>query len=222
MEISLLDKLALQYKVTHMSSHWAEQNLAVIRTLMERSTVYRRALAPLMIAAGLVGIAASTGACFMKIEATPAFVAYWGAVAVVAQFVCLVLVRRQALKSEEPFWSAPTKRVVQAVLPGYFVGAAAAGMAVAGGDAGPWLLPPVWAAAYGCALHAAGFFMPRGMKLFGWMTILCGGVLLAGMTAYPRFANAEIAHYSMGAVFGVLHLLYGIYLRFTEKENTEA
>ena len=39
-----------------MDNHWAVENLQTIRTLMERSAVYRRALAPIMIFVGTVGI----------------------------------------------------------------------------------------------------------------------------------------------------------------------
>jgi len=41
-----------------MRIDWAEENLIVIRTLMERSAVYRRALAPVMGLVGATGIAA--------------------------------------------------------------------------------------------------------------------------------------------------------------------
>ena len=36
----------------------------------------------------------------------------------------------------------------------------------------------MWLLFYGCALHAAGFFMPRGMKWFGWIYIglACGAL----------------------------------------------
>ena len=42
-----------------MKPDWAEENLQTIRTLMERSAVYRRALAPIMLFAGAVGAAAA-------------------------------------------------------------------------------------------------------------------------------------------------------------------
>lgn len=199
-----------------MSIHWAEENLDVIRTLMERSTLYRRALAPLMIAAGLAGIGASTLTCFVKIEGATAFTSFWLVVAAVAQGICLVLVRRQALKSEEAFWSAPTRRVAQAVFPGFFVGAAASVIVVREVSPEIWKLPLIWAAAYGCAIHAAGFFMPRGMKLFGWLMIFLSLGLFVGIGEVVESPTSETAHYLMGSLFGVLHLVYGIYLRFTE------
>ena len=39
-----------------MKPKWAEENLQTIRTLMERSAVYRRALAPIMLFAGALGV----------------------------------------------------------------------------------------------------------------------------------------------------------------------
>ena len=74
---------------------------------------------------------------------------------------------------------------------------------------------------YGCALHAAGFFMPRGMKWFGWLFIgmACVALLLLAIVQ-PEF---EInAHWLMGFFFGVLHLAYGAYLYLTEKGKNAA
>jgi hypothetical protein len=214
--LDTLDKLTLQCKVNAMSNHWAEENLDVIRTLMERSAIYRRALAPLMIAAGLVGVGASTLTCFVKIEGLVPFAVYWLVVAALAQGICLLLVRRQALKSEEEFWSAPTRRVARAALPGFFVGAAASLLVVRAGADEVWELPLIWSAAYGCGIHAAGFFMPRGMKLFGWLMILLSLGLFLGLGEIVESPTTETAHYLMGGLFGVLHLVYGVYLRFTE------
>ena len=42
-----------------MESNWAAEHLQVIRTLMERSAVYRRALAPVMIFNGCLGCIAA-------------------------------------------------------------------------------------------------------------------------------------------------------------------
>ena len=49
----------LCYKV-RMEANWATDHLQVIRTLMERSALYRRALAPIMLTCGVIGIAAAT------------------------------------------------------------------------------------------------------------------------------------------------------------------
>ena len=76
---------------------------------------------------------------------------------------------------------------------------------------------------YGCAVHAAGFFMPRGMKLFAWILILlslCGSAILAVFE--PAVEGPRLAHAVMGFVFGALHLAYGVYLYATERRGATA
>jgi hypothetical protein len=80
-----------------------------------------------------------------------------------------------------------------------------------------WWLPPVWMVFYGCALHAAGFFMPRGMKLFGWLFIVAGCALAVILSSLDAVPPLRLAHWAMGGLFGGMHLAYGIYLYLTEK-----
>ena len=213
-----------------METHWATEHLQVIRTLMERSAVYRRALAPIMVLAGVIGIAGALGGWLVKIESPRAFVVYWLIIGLVALLGALVLVRREALKEAEPFWSPPMRRVTQALLPPL-----AAGLMLTlivlfqtgnaehlGSELALEHLPPVWIVLYGCALHAAGFFMPRGMKMFGWAFVLGGcGLIALGIPGWLRPVHLY-AHGVMGLFFGVLHLAYGVYLYFTEKRKNVA
>ena len=55
---------------------------------------------------------------------------------------------------------------------------------------------------YGCAVHAAGFFMPRGMKLFGWLIIGVTGVALLAVAWVVPTPSARLDHAFMGALFG--------------------
>ncbi len=194
-----------------MQSEWAAENLQVIRTLMERSAVYRRALAPVMGAIGLTGLVAGVVAVKMNVNTGVGFAAFWMAVAVVCLTEAFLLVRRQALADAELFWSPPTRRVAQALFPALFCGTAAglACMWFHPNDA--WLLPSAWMALYGCAMHAAGYFMPRGFKLFGWGFIVAG---CAWMTAATT--SLAVASWAMGIFFGGAHAAYGLYLHFTE------
>ena len=187
---------------------------------MERSALYRRALAPIMIVIGSIGLAAAVVPRFVRIESDRTFSFFWLCVSLVALIAALLLVRRQALKEAEPFWSPPTRRVVQALLPAFFVGfVAGTACALISGASTAWLVAVTWIVAYGCALHAAGFFMQRGIKLFGWVFILGGAALLLAGVAWPQVGTIGMAHYLMGTFFGVLHLGYGIYLYFTEKQR---
>src|SRR5471032_2529452 len=100
-----------------MNPNWAEENLQTIRTLMERSAVYRRALAPIMIFVGTIGIAGGLIGCLLEILTDNGFIWLWMGVAIISTIGALLLIRRQALKDSELFWSPPTRRIVQAVLP---------------------------------------------------------------------------------------------------------
>lgn len=210
-----------------MQSDWATENLQVIRTLMERSALYRRALAPTTLVAGLLGTLGALGGFKWAIGSGVQFCGYWLGVAAFTVAACFLVVRRQALQAGEPFWSPPMRRVVQAMSPALVFGLVL-GLAVilSGADEGFVLfLVFIWIGLYGNALHAAGFFMPRGIRFFGWVVIAVSSVALIGLVLLePDEAGLEleVANGLMGAVFGLLHLAYGVYLLATEKRRPAA
>ncbi len=207
-----------------MQTDWATENLQIIRSLMERSAVYRRALAPVMAAIGMTGILAAVAGAFLHFATARAFVAFWlttGAICVVEAFL---LTRRQALRDAEAFWSPPARRVARALSPALFAGLVA-GIPFLAYNTPPtqtvWPLAPAWMILYGCGLHSAGFFMPRGVKLFAWAFVLCGSALgFAGLSLGGRLSLPD-ANWAMGALFGGTHWAYGIYLYFTEKRRND-
>jgi hypothetical protein len=209
-----------------MESNWATENLQVIRTLMERSAVYRRALGPVMIFTGCMGTAASLIALWRGIDSGQGFVRFWVATGFLTIIGVLLLIRRQALKDVEPFWSPPTRRIAQAITPPLLVGLAAATpfLVFQWRDSSlTWWLVPFWFGLYGCALSSAGFFMQRGMKIFGWCFVAFGcGIFVIGTCLPQLVPPLKQAHVLMGGAFGGLHLLYGIYLYFTEKRKNAA
>jgi hypothetical protein len=208
-----------------MENNWASENLQTIRTLMERSALYRRALAPIMTVTGFIGLIACGVSHFAKIETNFAFAVFWMSTSVVAFVTALILVRRQALQESEPFWSLPTRRVWGALFPNFFVGVIVSFLFIIP-ELVPantsWVLPPAWMLFYGCGLYAAGFFMQRSIKWFGWIFILCGLALLFLLFFIAGLRSTEIAHGVMGLFFGALHLAFGIYLFFTERKKNEA
>lgn len=213
-----------------MEPRSAAEHLQVIRTLMERSALYRRALAPIMMFVGGVGLIAAVLSWGLHIGTAAAFIGYWYVVGAAALTGAFLLVRRQAWQQAEPFWSSPTRRVALAMIPpltgGCLLGLLAMVVQFRGGDE-PELsqrvvlisLPAVWVVLYGCALHAAGFYTTRGMRLFGWVLIVVGcGALLALRCPDPA---AILGNTIMGFSFGGLHLAYGVYLYFTEQRGNE-
>lgn len=204
-----------------MDQHVAAEHLQVIRTLMERSALYRRTLAPVMLWAGSVGCAAALGGLALAVEAPPVFAAWWLGTAVIAVAGAFVIARRQAVNDAEPFFSPPALRVMQALAPPLASGLLLSLWLVgAGGADARRLFVLANALLYGCAVHAAGFFMPRGMKLFGWLIIgaACLGVVLRPVAGAA--ASARPDHALMGGLFGLAHLGYAVYLYAThERKN---
>jgi len=204
-----------------MESNWASEHLQTIRTLMERSAIYRRALAPIMLSAGLIGIAATAVPFLSPIRSNRAFAMFWMAVAVLAILTAFILVRRQALRDQEPFWSLPMRRVTEAMVPPLVAGFAI-GLLLLAADhlLGPaaWYTSAAWVVLYGCALNAAGFFTPRGIRLFGRLIVFIGSGLILLTPVLPGDATFA-AHCVMGIIFGISHVAYGIYLYFTERQR---
>lgn len=210
-----------------MNDHWASENLQTIRMLMERSAIYRRALAPVMTVTGAIGMVAALAGWKANISAPGAFILYWLGVAVIALIAGTVLIRRQALQQSEIFWSPPMRRVSQAMFPALFaglsIGLLAAFSSRGAGDAPQYTfnigVPLAWVILYGCAIHAAGFFMPRGIRLFGWVLVLlgCGGFVVGQPETSP--GRVDLGYAVMGVVFGLFHVVYGLYLFATEKRS---
>ncbi len=189
---------------------------------MERTAIYRRALAPMMLAAGVLGVVAAAVGWSVPLDGAWGFFALWIGTAVVVVGISSALIRREAIGAAEPFWTPPTRRVAQAVLPVVVAGGAVTVLFLRSGSGdGRWIaitVPPVWMLCHGLGLHAAGFFMPRGIRWLGWAFVLLGGILVLTGPALPTdLASIRGAHLVMGATFGLGHLAYGLYLRATEK-----
>ncbi len=201
-----------------MNANWPEENLKIIRNLMEHAALYRRALAPVAITVGVLGLAAAAFAQAVGWTEPNRFAAFWMGVAGISMLLALLLIRRQALKGGEEFWSPPTRRVAQAMAP---MLAAGLGLGLLELLRTPMerdgiRLAAIWMILYGGALHSAGFFMQRGLRLFGWLFvvigIICLGILEFGETSWLVDTQS---HWLMGWAFGINNLAYGLYLKLT-------
>lgn len=208
-----------------VNANWAEDNLNTIRCLMEQASVYRRAMAPVAFVVGTLGLVAAGLANAIDRTGPSHFAGYWLVVAVVSAIPALLLIRRQALKSRENFWSPPTRRMAQAMIPLLTAGLALGVLETLNPpDARDSIrLAALWLILYGGALHAAGFFMRRGIKLLGWFYVVVGCLclILRGTELMP-FLNENTAHWFMGIGFGGINVAYGFYLKLTvEPLDTE-
>ena len=199
--------------------------------------VYRRALAPIMTYTGVVGLLAASLAQWQRILGPEKFAIFWLCVGLVSLGGAFLLVRRQAIADKDQLWSPPTRRVFQSAAPffcvGVFLGVSEIFWSTAANNplyqSDPQhpitRLTAFWLMCYGGAMHAMGFFMKRGIKLFGWVLILIGMSLYIAKNL-PFFVDRlpgptpdQYGHLLMGMLFGGTHLAYGVYLYFTEEPS---
>lgn len=206
-----------------METNWAAENLQTIRTLMERSALYRRTLAPIMLFAGVTGCAAAAVGILWPVESLRAFAGFWLGTACFVVAGAFLITRRQALKDHEPIWSSPTRRVANALFLPLTAGFLFSIVLIALNPGHlRWLFIFPNALLYGCALHAAGFFMLRGVRLFAWLIILLSMAALLIVPKLQTDPDYRLDHLLMGGLFGALHLFYGGYLLLTEKRGNES
>ena len=187
---------------------------------MEQASVYRRAMAPVAIVVGLIGLAATGLAQTVDWAGPGRFAGYWLGVAFVAAMVALLLIRQQALSSKEDFWSPPTRHVAQALIPLLTAGLGLGLLEILNQpDARDSIrLTALWIILYGGALHAAGFFMRRGIRLLGWIFVIIGSLCLCfHELEQTTWLNGKHAHLLMGWAFGANNLMYGLYLKLTSE-----
>ncbi len=206
----------------------AAAQLEAIRTLMERAALYRRALAPITLAVGALGLAAGGAGLGLHLDGVRSFAYLWGGTAVAALGAAFLIARRQSLQAAEPFWTPPTRRIFHALGPALVLGAALIGAVVTAEPGLPaatlatWLAV-AWVGIYGLGLNAAGFFMPRGIRWFGIGFALVAAVLTLVISLLPQLPRGVAeAHGLMTVTFGLGHLAYGLYLRATERSQSPA
>lgn len=205
-----------------MEANRATENLQTIRTLMERSALYRRALAPIMLLAGAIGVVTAAVGLLANLDSARAFLLLWLGAAAVAVVGAFLLARRQAISDKEAFWSGPTKRVTQALSLPFLIGVFFS-VLLSWGDGGNTnqLVIGFWIMFYGLALFTAGFFMPPAIKAFGTLFSIAACCLLL-LALANNLRELCDPHLLMGFFFGALHLALGAYLYLTERKNSAA
>lgn len=216
-----------------MQPNWAEENLQVIRTIMERAALYRRTLAPVMLSTGLLGVVVACIGLLAEIRSPLGFLGLWLAAAVLATTVSFLIVRRQAILAREPFNTPASRRVFGAMHPPFSAGALLTIPLLAfwstesstSTNAMLTAMICVWTGFYGCGLNAAGQYSSRGVRLLGWgfigagpllATLFVGGFLVPELGSRVLWTNP---HAVMGATFGGFHLIAAGYLYLTESRQ---
>ena len=195
----------------------AEADLRVIRSLMERATVYRAISAPAALVAGFLSIFAAA-AIYLNDQTSinrpvqgRAFVAIWLIVLILAVAANAFFIWREAKKDSRPFISSGMKLSVRAIAPNLLIPAAVTIWFLVAGYKGvaEQEVVVVWIAFYGLALLSTALFAPRSLVSLGWAFLLTALALptLKNLVAELPANQPNIA---MGITFGLYHLIYAV------------
>lgn len=198
----------------------AAEQLRVIRSMMERATIFRA----LSGETALIGGAAALGAAWIS-EGYHGWewAAWWigGLLLVLAFNIYQIL--RVAASHQRPFWSAGLKLALRGALPSIVAGGFLGLLFVRSGEpGGDKLAACLWILHYGLALLAIREFAPKSMVWLGWAFVISGVAALAGAT---NVGAGFLAHliYSLNAsglmaiAFGGFHLVYGAIIVTTRR-----
>ncbi len=184
----------------------AEEHLRVIRSLMEKATIYRAISAPgALIGGGLSLAAAAVGVRLAR----PEVPLVWGAVLIFTTLANLVLLRRDRHEGETGFLTQRMALALRGMLPALLAGGLVVLLEIEGGWAA---ITSLWTLLYGVSLLAAAHFAPKSICWLGRAFFGAGaGLLAAGTFVFDHWCGSDqvlAAHAIMGCTFGLFHLIY--------------
>ncbi|MGC4013094.1 MAG: hypothetical protein QM755_01050 [Luteolibacter sp.] len=205
----------------------AAEQLRVIRSMMERATVFRA----LSGETALVGGAAALGAAWVSENNTGwAWAGVWlGGLAAVLLFNLWQIYRVAAAKNGR-MWTSGLKLAIRGALPSLIAGGFLGLLSVRGAPAfGTSQAACFWILHYGIALLAIREFAPKSMVWLGWAFVIFGVLALAALTGLlgnqvlPLMGYLKNGSRLMAIAFGGFHLVYGAAIVTTgPREETAA
>ncbi len=183
----------------------AEQDLRVIRTLMERAATYRAISAPTALVGGLLSL---LSAAFIarpdillgRTLRSREIAMIWIVVLALTMIVNVFFVSREARNSGRPFVSSGMKLALRAIAPTLIVPAIFT----------VWFLKLGYLSGSGLALLSTALFAPRSLALLGWAFLLTGVSVPVTVETVEGLA-ADIPNFFMGITFGGYHLIYALF-----------
>ncbi len=202
----------------------AVEQLRVIRSMMERATIFRA----LSGETALVGGAAALAAAWLSDgERGWSWAMWWigGLLLVIAFNVFQIL--RVGAQHQRPFWSSGLRLALRGALPSIVAGGFLGLLYVrSGAPASEKLAACLWILHYGIALLAIREFAPKSMVWLGWAFVVFGVGALAGAAQvvdvlYTWMARLDASDL-MAVAFGGFHLIYGAAIVTTRTEEVSA
>lgn len=197
----------------------AEDHLRVIRSLMERATIYRAISAPTALAGGLLALATSAAIWWSDQGHAPdapgfdarLFTDIWLVILAVVLAVNAFFVRREARRDGRIFLSSGARLALRAVAPCLILPAATTIWFFKNAEPiDKEILVGVWIIFYGLSLLATTLFAPRSLVVLGWAFLVSGVIYLFWPKSFLADPRGLLPNLVMGFTFGLYHLVYAI------------
>jgi len=192
---------------------YAAQQLRVIRSLMERATIYRSISAPTALVAGLLSLGGFALAYYAKHDrhhplSQKEFLIVWLVILALTGLTNLIFLWRGSAQRGEPFFSSGMKCALMSLAPVLLIVIVGTCLVQR-----PIQLAMLWITFYGLALLAMQHFAPRSLIILGITFLLTGTTFL--LTWKHLFVppghgepSALVVSGIMAATFGGFHLAY--------------
>ena len=156
----------------------ASRQLRVIRSLMERATIYRSISAPTALVGGLLSLGGFATAYYAKHHrhhplSPTEFLIVWLVILALTCFTNVIFLSRGATRRRECFFSSGMKCALTSVAPAFFSAAMLTLLIHS-----PIHLALVWITFYGMGLLATQHFAPRSLVILGLTFFFTGCGLL--------------------------------------------
>src|SRR5476651_1834522 len=195
-------------------SAYASQQLRVIRSLMERATVYRSISAPTALVGGLLSFGGFATAYYAKHHrdhplSPTEFLIVWLVILALTCFTNVIFLSRGAALRGDSFFSSGMKCALTSLAPAFFSAALLTSLMFHR----PIQLALIWITLYGIGLLATQHFAPRSLVILGITFFLTGcGLLVTWKHFFMPNPHVEpsalVVSGIMAATFGGYHLAY--------------
>jgi hypothetical protein len=196
-------------------SEYATRQLTIIRSLMERATIYRAISAPTALIGGLLSLGGFATAYYAKhLRHHPLspgeFLIVWLVILALTTLTNFMFLWRGSVQRGEPFFSHGMRTCLCSLAPA-FVGAGVLTLIVHR----PMELAMGWISFYGLGLLATQLFAPRSLLFLGGAFFITGFALLSSwrhlfMPPGHGEPSALVVSGIMAATFGGYHLVYAV------------
>jgi hypothetical protein len=206
----------------------AARHLHVIRTLMERATIYRSISAPTALVGGLLSLGGFALAWYFdgilhRPLSVDQFLVVWLVILVLTGLTNLFFLSRDASRRGDPLFSPGMKCALFSVAPAFLF----AGVLTLLVMTSPLSLVLTWITLYGIGLLATQHFAPCSLVVLGATFFFTGILLFLASNYYLKWnvrleITPVVASGLMGMTFGGFHLVYAAAVWLLGEDQTES